>query len=317
MSIPPCPPATSAAFVEAALFALRSSGQAALPALDATATLVSASTGLVAATGCGKSAFVARKFAASLATLGRRALFLDAGCAAHGEAGLLQPEDLLVVFSRSGETDEVVTLALRAPCPVVALTARPESRLGRAARQVLYLGDVADPIPGFPTVSWLAMGLVAELLVLETTRTAGGAFVSPVAHPAGTVGRGRGICVARVMHTPPVIGRNAPFCDVLRLLTSRALGAVVLAEEGRLVGILTDGDLRRAVERNGEGVFGCLASEIATPDPVVVLESAGLGDALELMERRKSQISVLPVVDDAGRVVGLVRLHDLVQAGMG
>jgi arabinose-5-phosphate isomerase len=311
------PPESLALFVDAAVAGLRLGAATSLPALGEAARLLRATGGLVAATGCGKSAFVARKFASTLSTLGRRAFFLDACAAAHGDAGLLRPEDLLVAFSRSGETDEIVALALGAPCPVIALTARPKSRLGRAARKVVPLGDAADPVPGLPTVSWLAMALVAELLVCASTQGPGEETAGPVAHPAGAVGRSRGIQVARVMHAAPLVTPETPFGDVLRLLTTAALGAVVLAEDGRLRGILTDGDLRRAVERRGESVFACRACEMATPTPVVVRASAGLGEAMELMERRESQISVLPVVDEAGLVVGLLRLHDLVQAGMG
>ena len=119
--------------------AVEAAGRAAGPGLAAASGLVLECRGLVACSGVGKSGMVARRLASSLASAGRRATWLDPGAAAHGDAGLLRRDDLLVVISRSGESDEVLALALAAPCPVLVLTARPGSRLGRAARQVLLL----------------------------------------------------------------------------------------------------------------------------------------------------------------------------------
>jgi arabinose-5-phosphate isomerase len=267
--------------------------------------------GLVVCTGAGKSGLVARKLAATLTTQGRRACWLDPGAAAHGEAGLLGADDLLVVISRSGESDEVVALAIAAPCPVVALTARPASRLGRAAVVVLDCGAVADPPGAPPTASYLAASAVADALAL------GVGPVAPPHHPAGAIGRGASVPVARVMHPAPTVAPSLPVPALLAALTGHGLGAVLLVERGGLAGIVTDGDLRRAVERHGGAVLGLAARDIATSSPITVLDSAPIGQALRLMEDRPSQIAVLPVVDEQGQVVGLVRIHDLVQAGLG
>lgn len=291
--------------------ALQEAGQASAPRLREGTLLVQDCQGLVVCTGAGKSGLVARKLAATLSTLGRRACWLDPSAAAHGEAGLLGPRDLLVAVSRSGESDEVVTLALAAPCPLLVLTGRPGSRLGRAAAVVLDCGQVPDPPGSPPSASYLAATAVADALALGA-----GPAAQPL-HPAGAIGRARRIPVARVMHPPPVVSPELPLSDLLGALSRHGLGAVLLVRGERLAGIVTDGDLRRAVERHGGAVLGLLAQDIATAGPVTVHDQAPIGEALSLMEHRPSQIAVLPVLDEEDRVVGLVRIHDLVQAGLG
>ena len=294
-------------FVQAILAASVACGAA----LPSAVERIRACRGLVVCTGAGKSGLVARKLAATLTTQGRRACWLDPGAAAHGEAGLLGAGDLLVAISRSGESDEVVTLALAAPCSVLALTARPGSRLGRAAAVVLDCGAVADA-PGVPpTASYLAASAVADALAL------GVGSAAEATHPAGAIGRAVSIPVSRVMHPAPTVSPDLPLPALLSALSSHGLGAVLLVEHGRLAGIVTDGDLRRAVERHGGAVLDLTAVRIATTSPVTVLDSAPVGQALRLMEDRPSQIAVLPVLDAGGTVVGLVRIHDLVQAGVG
>ncbi len=296
--------------------AVEAAGRAAGPGLAAASGLVLECRGLVACSGVGKSGMVARRLASSLASAGRRATWLDPGAAAHGDAGLLRRDDLLVVISRSGESDEVLALALAAPCPVLVLTARPGSRLGRAARQVLDCGAVADPPGAPPTASALAASSVADALVLAVCGRSRG-VAAAAHHPAGALGRARTIPVERVMHPPPVVAPSTPMPALLAAISQHGLGAVLLVQGERLSGIVTDGDLRRAVERLGDGALAATAAEIATLDPVTVRASAPLGQALSLMEDRPSQISVLPVLNEQGGVVGLVRIHDLVQAGLG
>jgi arabinose-5-phosphate isomerase len=294
-------------FVHAILEASKACGEA----LPQAVALLADCRGQVVCTGAGKSGLVARKLVSSLRTQGRRAAWLDPGAAAHGEAGLVVPGDVLVAISRSGESDEVVHLTLGAPCPVVALTARPASRLGRAAQIVLGCGTVSDPDGAPPSASYLAASAVVEALILG---------LGPAAsahHPAGAIGRASSIPVARVMHPPPVLHPQATMSELLAALTRHGLGAVLLLSDQGLAGIVTDGDLRRAVERHGGGVLGLRAADIATRSPITVRAATPLGAALRLMEDRPSQIAVLPVLDEHDRVVGLVRIHDLVQAGLG
>lgn len=303
-------------FLDSAVQALRQVSLACGPALPRAVVLLRGTQGVLYCSGCGKSAFVAMKLASSLASLGRVAHFLDPCAASHGEASMLRAEDLLVTVSHSGESDELLELALGAPCPVLALCGRPDSRLGRAARLVLPTGLVQDPSPGVPTSSHLAASFVADLLVAGATLCPDGSLARPQRHPAGAIGRAQRILVEQVMREPPTLTPETSVTEVLRLLTARPLGAVLIVDNKRLTGILTDGDLRRAVERLGPLVFERRAVELATLSPVVVRSDATVGQALEIMERRPSQISVLPVVDPAGELVGLVRIHDLVLAGM-
>ncbi len=298
-------PALFQRFVEA----VQHAGVASAAELPRAAALVSACRGQVVCTGAGKSGLVARKLAATLATLGRRAWWLDPGAAAHGEAAALSPEDVLVAISRSGESDEVVGLALGAPGPVLVITARPASRLGRAAAVVLDCGMVPDPA-GPPSASFLAATAVADALALALGPAAG------PAHPAGALGRAQRIPVERVMHPPPCVPPATPMPALLSAITRAGLGAVLLVEGPRLRGIVTDGDLRRAVERHGDAAMALEALAIATLAPVTVQASAPIGEALRLMEDRPSQIAVLPVLSGE-EVAGLVRLHDLVRAGLG
>ncbi len=291
--------------------ALQEAGRASSPQLPAAVRLVGACRGLVVCTGAGKSGLVARKLAATLSTQGHRACWLDPGAAAHGELGLLGKQDLLVAVSRSGESDEVLALALAAPCPVLALTGRAGSRLGRAAALVLDCGAVPDPPGAPPTATYLAASAVADALALGV-----GSVAAPL-HPAGAIGRARRIPVARVMHAPPVVAPDLPVSQLLSVLTGHGLGAVLLVRDGALAGIVTDGDLRRAVETHRGAVLELCAQDIATTSPVTVQARAPLGQALALMEDRPSQIAVLPVLDQDDVVVGLVRIHDLVQAGLG
>jgi arabinose-5-phosphate isomerase len=291
--------------------AIQAASRACAGALPGAVERVADCRGLVVCTGAGKSGLVARKLAATLTTMGHRACWLDAGAAAHGEAGLLGRKDLLVAISRSGESDEVVALAIAAPCTVLALTARPGSRLGRAAVLVLDCGAVADAPGTPPTASFLAASAVADALAIGV-----GAAADAV-HPAGAIGRAASVPVSRVMHPAPAVAPDLALPDLLSALTGHGLGAVLLVEQGRLAGIVTDGDLRRAVERHGGAVLDLTASDIATSSPTTVQASAPLGEALRLMEDRPSQIAVLPVLGADGAVVGLVRIHDLVQAGLG
>jgi len=301
----------SVALFDHFVHALREASAACAQGLPGATALLADCRGLVVCSGAGKSGLVARKLAATLNTQGRRACFLDPGAAAHGEGALLQAADLLVLISRSGESDEVVTMALGAPCPVVVLTARPGSRLARAAAAVLACGQVPDPEGAPPSASFLAAAAVADALALAV-----GPSGQPE-HPAGAIGRARTIPVSRVMHPPPAVSPALPMPELLSALSKCGLGAVLLVRDDQLCGIVTDGDLRRAVARHGEKVLALQAQAIATDRPVAVRASAAIGDALRLMEDRPSQIAVLPVLDGDDRVVGLVRIHDLVQAGLG
>lgn len=275
----------------------------------ATAVLVGA--GAVWATGLGKSALVARKFAASATSFGHRATFLHPVEALHGDAGSVRTGDALLAISASGRTPEVVRVARDLGVPVIGVCP-VESPLADLATAVLDATVAVEAGGEAPSTSFMvAMGLV-EALVLSW-RPPG-----KLHHPGGLIGLSRR-AVREVMLPPPLVSRESTLLSCIPLL---GLGAV-LVEGG---GIFTDGDLRRLVgaaacrPRTGVAETDVLSGKVGescTRSPVTVGEHESCALALDRMERRSSQLSVLPVVNAAGSYVGLLRLHDLVRIGMG
>lgn len=275
----------------------------------ATALLVGANT--VWATGLGKSALVARKFAASATSFGNRACFLHPVEALHGDAGSVRPGDVLLAISASGRTAEVVRIARDLGVPVVAVCPI-ESPLASCATATLDATIEHEAGGEAPSTSFMvAMGLV------ETLALAGRPH-GQLHHPGGFIGLSRRP-VSDVMLPPPLVKRES---TLLSCIPRLGVGAV-LVEGG---GIFTDGDLRRLVGSglmgNGAGgaetdVLSRQVGEVCTPSPVTIGETESCALALDRMERRTSQLSVLPVVNEAGLYVGLLRLHDLVRIGMG
>lgn len=263
------------------------------------------------ATGLGKSALVARKFAASATSFGHRASFLHPVEALHGDAGSVRAGDALLAISASGRTPEVVRIARDLGVPVIAVCPL-QSPLAELATASLDATVDVEAGGEAPSTSFLvAMGLV-EALVLSW-RPPG-----QLHHPGGFIGLSRRP-VSEVMLPPPLVGRESTLLSCIPLL---GLGAV-LVEGG---GIFTDGDLRRLVGsasvRQSAGVIESdvlsrQVGELCTKSPVTIGEKESCALALDRMERRTSQLSVLPVVNAAGNYVGLLRLHDLVRIGMG
>ena len=252
-------------------------------------------------TGLGKSGLVAQKLAATLKSFGRPAHFLHPVEALHGDAGGLGPADALVAISASGRTGELLRLLRGTPLPLVAITA-PNSPLAALATATLDASVTTEagglaPVTSFLVATALADALALQLRVGDTLVHRGGYL--------GLAGRD----VASLMRKPPLVDPDATVAAVIPLLAD---GAVLLAGGG----IFTDGDLRRAVGRHASALGEPVRAH-ATATPVTVAATERASVALDLMERRSSQLSVLPVVDGSGSYVGLLRLHDLVRAGLG
>ncbi len=281
--------------------------------------------GKVVTCGVGKSGMAARKLAATLSSTGTSAVFLHAGEALHGDLGVVHPGDVLILVSKSGESDEIVRLlpSIEAIGPtVVAITGSPESRIAQAADLVLEcrVEREADALNLAPTASAIAaqaLGDALAIAVAERKKLTPERFA--LSHPGGALGRRLTIKVEHLMHSGdehPVAHPETPIRDVLVEMTSKAMGAVnIVDEEGCLVGIITDGDMRRAIQRHGN-VLDLEAADIMTRTPITVELGTMAIDALRLMENRPSQIMVLPVVDSDGKAVGIIRLHDVVKAGL-
>ena len=288
--------------------------------------IIHAHPGKVAVAGVGKSGLIGKKIAATLCSTGTPAIFLHAADAVHGDLGILQPGDPVILISKSGTTAEVVRLlpTLRAMgCPVVSIVGNRESPLASASDAVLdiVIRSESDPLGLAPTTSTLltlAMGdaLAAALMVKRDFKA--GDFAR--FHPAGQLGRNLLMTVRDAMkplEKTAVVTPATSLRDTVIAMTTHPHGAACVCDDsGRLAGVLTDGDLRRALRKH-DNFSGLTAGELMTRNPVCASPGLGLGEAARLMEDRPSQISVLPVTDpQTGRCLGLIRIHDIYQAGM-
>ena len=276
--------------------------------------------GKVVVTGIGKSGHIARKIVATLCSTGTAAVFLHPAEAVHGDLGIYAPGDPTVILSKNGSSSELLALAplLRQfRSPLIGILGNAASPL---ASQVDVLLDAsvereADPNNLAPTasaVTALALGhalAIALMTARNFTPEEFGRF-----HPGGQLGRNLRLSVGEAMHgigEAACVQPEASLKNVIIAMTRWPLGAAcVVRADGTLAGFLTDGDLRRALTAHDDIRDLCAADAMSTR-PVTIGPEATLGHALELMERRPSQISALPVVDAAGRAVGVLRLHDV------
>jgi arabinose-5-phosphate isomerase len=293
-----------------------------LPRIDAdferAVETVFACAGRVVVTGMGKSGLIGQKISATLSSTGTPSLFLHPAEAIHGDLGRIVKGDVVLAISYSGDTGEVLTLVpqvKRLGSPLVALTGNPRSPLAGAADIHLDVSirQEACPLGLAPTASTtaaLAMGDALSMALLERRGFTVEDFA--VLHPGGRLGK-KLLRVEDVMHAGDQIPRVAPetlMKDVLFEMTRKRLGLTTVTDgEGQLLGVISDGDLRRQMERYGYTLFDRSAGECMTRDPVLVGRRELATRALDLMETRK--ITALLVVDEAGVIEGVLHLHDL------
>jgi arabinose-5-phosphate isomerase len=277
--------------------------------------------GRVIVTGMGKSGLIGRKIAATLASTGTPAYFLHPAEGVHGDLGMVAREDVVVALSNFGETDEVLALlpALkRLGIPLVLLTGAPASTLARQADIVIdvAVAEEACPMnlaPTSSTTAALAMGdaLAMALLDLRGLRPEDYAAL----HPRGSLGWKSLFKVGDLMHTGeaiPVVSEQATMKEAIEEMTGKGFGITTVVDDGgRLVGILTDGDLRRQQLAHGTSLLERRAGECMTRDPKVIGAEELATRALALMEGR---ITSLVITDAAGRPAGVIRLHDILLA---
>jgi arabinose-5-phosphate isomerase len=283
--------------------------------------------GKVVILGVGKSGIIGQKIAATMTSAGTAALYLHPSDALHGGLGIVRPDDVVIVLSNSGETDEIV-LTLRylksRSVPIVALVGNLNSTLARQADAVLdaSVDKEACPLNLAPTTSTTVALAIGDALAMTVMKVKG---VTPddfaINHPAGRLGKRLTLRVADLMHSDgenPTIATGSSWVEVVRAISKGGLGAVCVVDvDGRLAGIITDGDLRRAIEQTShESLAKLSCDDFMTRTPVVATPELMAVEALQLMEDRKSQISVLPVVDGAHVCVGLIRVHDIVKTGL-
>lgn len=290
------------------------------------AELLAACSGNVATVGAGTSGIVARKIAATLTSTGTPAIFVHPADALHGGLGVIGSQEIVIAISNSGETAEISALLpyLRSrEVPVIAIVGRLDSTLAKQATVALeaFAEREAGPLDLVPTASSavaLAIGDALALTVMEMNGVTPELFAAN--HPSGRLGRRLTLRVRDVMHGAdeyPGIGPDAALLEVVTAISRGGLGAVPIVDgDRRLLGIVTDGDLRRALERcEPDRLRDLRATDVMTSSPVVTTGEAMAHEAMTLMEDRPSQIAVLPVVEGE-LCVGLVRLHDLVRIGL-
>lgn len=275
--------------------------------------------------GVGTSGSVARKLASTFTSTGTPAVFLHPSDALHGQLGLVQPRQVVVAVSNSGETEEILAVLpyLRSrEVRLIAVLGTIDSTLGRSADVALDArADVeACPLDLAPTSSTtlaLAVGDALAVGLMSRKGVTSEGFARN--HPSGRLGRRLTLSVRDLMQSPDAVAQIAPetpMLDVLSAITSGGSGAALVVSGGRLLGLVTDGDVRRGLAAADIASIGEItAKQLMTTDPETVEPDARAYEALTRMEDRPSQISVLPVVE-LGIVRGLVRLHDLVRSGL-
>ena len=302
----------------------RSAGKVDASAVESAVRLLRGCEGKVIVLGIGKSGVIAQKIAQTMTSTGTAAVFVHPSDALHGSLGMISKGDVAIAISNSGETDEIVMLlpALqKREVRLIAIVGDLDSTLARRADATLdaSVDREACPLDLAPTASTtvaLAIGDALAMTVMEEKGLTADDFAAN--HPAGRLGRRLTVTVGDLMHESPNIAASADWLEVVGAISRYALGAVnVIDDEGSLVGIVTDGDLRRTIERTEPGQLKELcARDMMTHKPITVAAKLLAYEALQLMENRPSQISVLPVVDGRGRACGLIRLHDIVRSGL-
>jgi arabinose-5-phosphate isomerase len=283
--------------------------------------------GKVVLLGVGKSGIIAQKIAATMTSTGTAAIYLHPSDALHGGLGIVASEDVVLALSNSGETDEVISMLPHLKhrgVPLIALVGNLNSTLARRADVVLdaTVDKEACPLNMAPTTSTtvaLAIGDALSVVLMQVKGLTTDDFAQN--HPAGRLGKRLTLRVADLMHSGdgnPTIGGDAPWLEVIAAITRGGLGAVnVVDSKGHLLGVITDGDLRRTIQRIKPTELETLSSSMMmTREPVVARPELLAYDALQLMEDRPRQIPVLPVVTEERVCVGLIRIHDIVRSGL-
>lgn len=278
----------------------------------------------VVVTGVGKSGVIAQKIAQTLVSTGTVAVFVHPSDALHGSLGVVTKGDVVIALSNSGETEEILlllpTLKNRG-VRIISIVGNMNSTLARESEIALdaSVDKEACPLNLAPTTSTtvaLAIGDAVAMTLMESKNLTKEDFAAN--HPAGRLGKRLTLKVKNLMHESPNVSPEANWLDVVKTISKYSLGAVnVVDENQKLIGIVTDGDLRRTIEKTAPENFSQLkAEQMMTADPTVSAPEMLAYDALQLMENRPQQISVLPVTNENGICLGLLRLHDIVKSGL-
>lgn len=293
---------------------------------EAAVALIDGARGRVVLTGMGKSGHIARKVAATMASTGTPAFFLHPAEAIHGDLGMVTSDDVVVAYSNSGETGEILNILpslRRIGARLIAIVGKTDSTLAKNADVVLDAGVAREAgklglAPTSSTTAALALGDALAISLMEKHHFTADQFA--VFHPGGSLGKRLLMTVDMVMHKGednPVISQEAAVKDALFVMTAKGLGAVnVVDRDGALLGLLTDGDVRRGLS-GGTDFLNHSVSSVMTKHPMVITKEKLAAEALHVMDEHKPHpITVLPVVDEKGRAVGMIHVTDLLRQGV-
>ena len=288
--------------------------------------LIEQSKGRVVLTGMGKSGHIARKVAATMASTGTPAFFLHPAEGIHGDLGMVTADDVVIAYSNSGETGEVLNILpslKRIGAKLIAVVGKTNSTLAKNADAVLDAGvekeaDSLGLAPTSSTTAALALGDALAVTLMERHHFTADNFA--VFHPGGSLGKRLLLTVEQVMHKGednPLILETASVKDALFVMTDKGLGAVsVVDKEGHLKGLMTDGDVRRGLEK-GMDFLNLPVDKVMTLHPMVIETDKLAASALHVMEQHKPHpITVLPVADGEGKAIGMVHITDLLRQGV-
>ena len=319
--------------LEVAARVLRDEAEAILKLIDRLDTsfedavnLISCSSGRVILTGMGKSGHIAKKVSATMASTGTPSFFLHPAEGIHGDLGMVTAQDVIIAYSNSGETGEILNIipsVKRIGAKMIAVVGNVNSTLAKNSDVVLYAGaekeaDSLGLAPTSSTTAALALGDALAVTLMEKMHFTADNFA--VFHPGGSLGRRLLLTVEMVMHkgdNNPVIFENSSIKDALFAMTDKGLGAVsVIDENYMLQGLMTDGDVRRGLEK-GINFLSLPVKEGMTKKPIVITPDKLAAEALHLMEKHVPHpITVLPVVDNNGKSVGMIHITDLLRQGV-
>lgn len=281
--------------------------------------------GTIYLTGVGKSGHIAQKIAATFVSTGTRAAFLSPEHALHGDIGIVSPQDILLLFSKSGESEELLELLhpiQNKKATTIAVVSAPHSKLAKAVDLFVHLPVQRelcpyDLAPTTSTAAQLIFGDCLAIALMQEKRFTLADFASN--HPAGLLGRKITLKVSDLMlkgDAIPICRKQDRLIDVLHELTAKRCGCLLIGEAGILEGIFTDGDLRRAIEATGEAALKTPIANLMSLAPRTIAPDQLALTALRKMEEDPSRlITVLPVVEQ-GCIAGLLRMHDILQAGL-
>lgn len=285
--------------------------------------IILACRGRTVVTGIGKSGHIARKIAATLASTGSPAFFVHPGEASHGDLGMITKDDVVIAISYSGNSSEIVTLLpllKRLGIPIISMTSNPHSVLGEVAEAHLDISVVSEACPlalapTSSTTATLVMGDALAIALLEARGFTAEDFA--FSHPGGALGRKLLLRVADIMHAGdkiPRVDADAPLSQALLVMTEKGFGmTTVVDEQNTLIGIFTDGDLRRSIDQ-GVDIGKAVMHDLMNRSPKTVRDTMLAAEALKIMQDRK--ITALIVGDEQNRPIGVVHMHDILRAGV-